>query len=152
MSTPAPRPALRKAADAHIHPAAPGHDPGTLRVATPDPAQDAPVATGWPAAGLVPSPTPSPERGLEAGRGTTGRDQPPQHRLSGPLGGTTSDSLRAAAKGAGRHRQARAKQKLVTLEVKVPKDLRKEFHAAAKADRQDPDAIVTALLQAWLHG
>jgi hypothetical protein len=32
----------------------------------------------------------------------------------------------------------------------VPKSLRKDFRAAVKADKKDPDAVVTALLTAWL--
>ena len=36
------------------------------------------------------------------------------------------------------------------LGVKVPKSLRKDFRAAVKADKKDPDAVVTALLRAWL--
>ena len=143
MSTPAPRPALKKAADAHIHPAAPGHSLHTLRPA----AGDAPVAPGAPSgcrtqlrggAPLVKSARPSPA-------------MPAPHRLSGPLRGTTSDSLRAAAKKApDRARPGKADEKPVDLGVKVPKSLRKDFRAAVKADKKDPDAVVTALLRAWL--
>ncbi len=139
MSTPAPRPALKKAADAHIHPAAPGHSLHSLRRAAddaptlPQPRDDAEPTT--------PGPTPEPS-------GTTGPDT--QHRLSGPLRGTTSDSLRAAAKKARRPPTGKASEKPVDLGVKVPKSLRKDFRAAVKSDKKDPDAVVAALLKAWL--
>jgi hypothetical protein len=140
MSTPAPRPALKKAADAHIHPAAPGHSLHTLRPAAdnpvvPEPRQDAePASSGSTAPG--------------ASAGTSG--EATQHRLSGPLRGTTSDSLRAAAKRARTRPSGKAAEKPVDLGVKVPKSLRKDFRAAVKADKKDPDAVVTALLRTWL--
>lgn len=149
MSTPAPRPALRKAADAHIHPAAPSHAPGLLRHAT-EP-QPGPDATGQVS---VPAPTVSPEggrpgaSGTPAGQGSAGAP----HRLSGALRGVTSDSLRAAGAGRRRGRADRRREKRVELTVKVPKSLRKEFLAAVKSGKKDPDDVVTALLQAWLHG
>lgn len=117
MSTPAPRPALQKSADAHIHPAAPGHKVSALRPV------DAPAKGGA---------------------------EPVQHRLSGPLRGNTSDSLRNATRKARRPPKVKSGDKSVPLEVRVPKSLRKEFKAAVKADKKDPDAVVTALLRAWL--
>lgn len=141
MSTPAPRPALKKAADAHIHPAAPGHSLHTLRPAAPEgaPALPAPRAD---AEGATTSPALAKSAGKSGGA--------VQHRLSGPLRGTTSDSLRAAAKKARTRPSGKADEKPVDLGVKVPKSLRKDFRAAAKADKKDPDAVVTALLRAWL--
>ncbi len=126
MSTPAPRPALKKAADAHIHPAAPHHPAGALRPASVVEAEAA--AAG--AAGNADAP----------GART---------RLSGPLRGTTSDSLRAAGK-AGRRRARQAQEKRVELTVKVPKSVRKDFRAAVKADGRDADEVVTDLLRTWL--
>lgn len=131
MSTPTPRPALRKAADAHIHPAAPGHSARGLRHAEDDATADQATQPEHP----DPQPT-------QAG-----------HRLSGPPTGTTSDSLRT---GKGGRRRARAdkapEEKRVDLGVQVPKSLRKELRAAAKASRRTPDEIVTALLRGWLQG
>jgi hypothetical protein len=141
MSTPAPRPALKKAADAHIHPAAPGHSLHTLRPAAPDTAPALPAPSPDP----QPSPTSAP---LAKSSGKSG--EPGPHRLSGPLRGTTSDSLRAAAKKARTRPSGKADLKPVDLGVKVPKTVRKDFRAAVKADRKDPDAVVTALLKAWL--
>lgn len=135
MSTPAPRPALKKAADAHIHPAAPGHSLHSLRPATDDVQPDATPEQDTEA-------TPDPK--------APGSDEPGQHRLSGPLRGTTSDSLRSAAKKARRRPQGKSAEKQVDLGVKVPKSLRKDFRAAAKADKKDPDVIVTALIRTWL--
>jgi hypothetical protein len=125
VSTPTPRPALKKAADAHIHPAAPGHAAHSLRHAA---EVEAAAVT---AAGTDPSGAPA-------------------HRLSGPLRGTTTDSLVTPGKG-GRRGDRRSGGKPVELTVKVPKSLRKEFRAAAKARKQDPDEIVTVLLRAWLE-
>jgi len=141
MSTPAPRPALKKAADAHIHPAAPGHSLHALRPAAPDGAP----AVGAPDPHVEPSPA-----GAAAAKSASKSSGAPQHRLSGPLRGTTSDSLRAAAKKARTRPSGKADEKPVDLGVKVPKSLRKDFRAAAKADKKDPDAVVTALLRAWL--
>jgi hypothetical protein len=131
MTTPVPRPALKKSADAHIHPAAPGNPLHALRPAPPeDP--DAPGPEG--AATTPPD----------------GADTAGSHRLSGPLHGTTSDSLRNATRKAHRPPKGKAADKLVDLGVKVPKSVRKDFRAAVKADKKDPDAVVTALLKAWL--
>jgi hypothetical protein len=141
MSTPAPRPALKKAADAHIHPAAPGHSLHTLR-----PAAEAAPALAEP--GQDAEPSPSGSAPLAKSTGKSGGAA--QHRLSGPLRGTTSDSLRAAAKKARTRPSGKAEEKPVDLGVKVPKSLRKDFRAAVKADKKDPDAVVTALLKAWL--
>ena len=138
MSTPAPRPALKKAADAHIHPAAPGHSLHSLRPAAPDWAPGAPGSA-------EPSPGRRPWSSPRARSADTA-----QHRLSGPLRGTTSDSLRAAAKKARTRPSGKADEKPVDLGVKVPKSVRKDFRAAVKADKRDPDAVVTALLKAWL--
>ena len=131
MSTPAPRPALKKAADAHIHPAAPGHSPRGLRqAADSEAAEDAGAAAPADAAGE------SSEEG---------------HRLSGPPHGTTSDSLRSGGRRAGRRGEG-GRNKLVDLGVQVPKGLRKELRAAAKASKRTPDEVVTALLRGWLNG
>jgi hypothetical protein len=141
MSTPAPRPALKKAADAHIHPAAPGHSLHTLR----------PAAEGAPARaelGQDAEPNSSGSAPLAKSIGKSG--DAAQHRLSGPLRGTTSDSLRGAAKKARTRPSGKAEEKPVDLGVKVPKSLRKDFRAAVKGDKKDPDAVVTALLKAWL--
>jgi hypothetical protein len=126
VSTPAPRPALKKAADAHIHPAAPGHSPRGLRQAADSEAIDDAAAAA---------------EAAEEG-----------HRLSGPPHGTTSDSLRSGGRRAGRRGEGGRKEKLVDLGVQVPKALRKELRAAAKASKRSPDEIVTALLQGWLNG
>lgn len=144
MNAPAPRPALRKAADAHIHPAAPGHTAHSLRQAS------------EPTAGTAPA-LPVPREDVESKAGSTsskgadpGKAIP--HRLSGPLGGTTSDSLRPNAKASRGRGRARPPEKLVEITFKVPKTVRRDFRAAVKADKKDPDEVATALLSAWLHG
>jgi hypothetical protein len=138
--TPAPRPALKKAADAHVHPAAPGHRPVLLRHPDDIPT-DAPAAT-------VPEPRvtqEAPKAGERSRRGAAGSS------LSGPLAGNTSDSLRRP-KGRAGGRRNEATGKKVELTVKIPKTLRKEFKAALKAERKDADTLVTALLRNWLDG
>lgn len=149
MTTPAPRPALRKAPDAHIHPAAPASGGMRLRAAT-EGAPEAGPAEQPTADGLAPLPGPreSADSGGEARQraGGAGGRKP-----SGPLKGITSDSLRAAGRrGAPGRRDDRAREKKVELTVQVPKSLRKEFQAAAKSRKTDPDAVVEALLRAWL--
>lgn len=148
MTVPEPRPALRKAADAHIHPAAPGHGMHTLLPAAQDPVATVAVpaprtdteGTDAPAVGKV-----GPRPGAAPAQGTSS-----PHRLSGPLRGTTSDGLRAATRQARPAKPGTSADKAVQLGVKVPKSLRKEFRAAARADRKDPDVIVAALLKSWL--
>lgn len=150
MTTPAPRPALRKAPDAHIHPAAPANGGVRLRAAAEGVADAAAGGEGRPAAPLTPVPGPrdSAEGGSDAGGGA---EDARGRRLSGPLKGVTSDSLRTAGRRGGRSRRdERPREKRVELTVQVPKSLRKEFQAAAKARRTDPDAVVEALLRAWL--
>ena len=141
MSTPAPRPALKKAADAHIHPAAPGHSLHTLRPAAP--ADPLPTPEPVPAVGPISVDAPPAKSAAKSGDAT-------QHRLSGPLRGNTSDSLRAATARARTRTSGKSAEKTVDLAVKVPKSLRRDFRAAAKAAKKDPDVIVTALLKAWL--
>ena len=138
--SPTPRPALKKAADAHIHPAAPGLRPVTLRHA------GEPAAA--PAEPSAPAPEPEPGR---AGKGGRERGARPLTALSRPLGGSTSDSLRPPGRRSG-GRPAKAGGKKVELSVKVPKTLRKEFLAAVKADRRNADDVVAALLRGWLDG
>ncbi len=140
---PAPRPALKKAADAHIHPAAPDHRPVLLRHAADSEAEA--KAASEPAAA-----TGAPEARLRQGQG------PAVHRS-----GEGQLAVRAVGREhLGQHappsragdRPAKASGKKVTLTVKIPKSLRKEFNAALKADRKDADAVVTSLLRSWLDG
>lgn len=132
MSTPTPRPALRKAADAHIHPAAPGHSTRGLKQAADSAAEQ--------------------EDGDRAAESVTTQAPEAGHRLSGPIRGNTSDSLRGGAKGGHRRsgQRARKPEKTVDLTVQVPKSVRKDFRAAVKAGKKDPNEVVTALLLAWL--
>lgn len=125
MTVPSPRPALRRAPDADVHPAAPH-----VRVVTPVAPVPAPRV----------EPEPAPEAAAKAGG---------PHRLSGPPRGRTSDTLRVLP---GRSSQKARKEKRVDLDVTVPKSLRKEFLAAAKSSGHRPDEIVETLLHGWLRG
>ncbi len=138
MTTHAPRPALRKAADAHIHPAAPSHPARPLHAVPP--VDDVP----GPGAGAV--------DGSAAAAPEPHSSAPTLHRLAGPPTGATSDALRATVARSRQGARGGSKEKAVELTVKVPKSLRKEFRAAVRADGKDPDQVATALLQAWLHG
>lgn len=147
MTSPTPRPALRRAPDADIHPAAPGQVP----------IRQAPV-------GQAETPGQSARPGVAHLRRAGSEEQPtilpvpaaPEgepHRLSGPLRGATSDSLRLAGRPTGKGGRKAAKgpkEKRVELTVRVPKSLRDDFRAALKADRRDPDEVVGALIRAWL--
>jgi hypothetical protein len=72
---------------------------------------------------------------------------PSPRRVSGPLTGITSDSLRAAGK---RGRRPSSQGKPVELTVQLPKALRKEFRAALKEQHQSADDVIAALVRAWL--
>jgi hypothetical protein len=135
VSTPAPRPALKKAADAHIHPAAPGHSPRGLKQAD-DGAEAAEAGAPSPAEN---SPAPT-------------SDEAKGHRLTAPPRGATSDSLRSRTRGRRSRGGERATkpEKTVELTVKVPKSLRRDFRDAVKSEKKDPNDVVTALLRAWL--
>lgn len=130
MTAAIPRPALRKAPDAHVHPADPTRTTG------------APPPRAMPAA-VAPSAQPA------------AVPLPRLHRLSGPPRGATSDTLRTKKGGRAQERRARAaakqaKEKKVELTVKVPKSLRKDLRAAAKASGRTPDEVITSLIRAWI--
>ncbi len=147
MTSPTPRPALRRAPDADIHPAAPGQVPN----------REAPVEHA-----VTPGQAARPGVAHLRRAGSEEQSAPPAvppgpegepHRLSGPLRGATSDSLRLAGRSPGKSGRKAAKgpkEKRVELTVRVPKSLRDDFRAALKADRRDPDEVVGALIRAWL--
>jgi hypothetical protein len=138
---PTPRPALRKAPDATIHPAAPVADDSLAPVVDPKVAKKV----------------------------VKDSQQRPAHlRPVVGLGGSTSDVLRRApeteekkrdkGKSKGKAGKKRAKkaakvhQRRVDLKVKVPKDVRQALRSNAKARGTSVDDVVTNVLQGWLHG
>lgn len=187
MTNPSPRPALRKAADAEVHPAAPrparsprAREDGIVVAPVPEarPAPEAGPVTVEPAA---PAPLKPPKkRHAEADRPA----RPTKRKFSG----STSDHLRvpevaeaggpaqrsaldalfdgdpvpAPARVAEQPGKAKAPKadrptnlmsgKLVDLEARVPKALRKAARDEAKRRGLDVDAVVTDLLHAWLTG
>lgn len=154
--SPAPRPALKKAADAHIHPAAPGQRPFLLRHAGQAPAagEPQPDASIDADAASAAGQHKSQREGAKAKDGNGGRAADPITKvgtLSKPLAGNTSDSLRRPGRRAG-GRTPKASGKKVEFSVKIPKSLRKEFRTALKAERKDADAVVASLLRSWLDG
>lgn len=137
-SNPAPRPALRKAPDATVHPAAPVVTPGSNPPVV-DPHVEAPEAV------LRPRPT--------------------HLRPVVGLGGSTSDALRKAPpkKAAKRVKGDKELKKMskkerkrhlrrVSLQVEVPKDVRSRLRSNAKARGTSVDDVVTSVLQGWLDG
>jgi IS5 family transposase len=135
-SNPSPRPALRKAPDASVHPAAP-------------------VVTPYSPPAVVPS--------KEVPKAAAEPKRRVHLRPVVGLGGKTSDVLRTA-RVQGDEKKARAKQakklskkarqrreRRVELQVKVPKELRKKLRQNAKARGTSVDDVVTAVLEGWLR-
>jgi hypothetical protein len=142
-TNPTPRPALRKAPDASVHPAAPVVGPAD------------PPAVVEPSARAASSATP----------------RPTHLRPVVGLGGVTSDGLRKAPeekkskKGKGQaktktkgkvdkesKKAAKVHMRRVDLKVKVPKEVRQALRTNAKARGTSVDDVVTNVLQGWLHG
>lgn len=136
-SNPNPRPALRKAPDASVHPAAPVVGPSD------------------------PPPVVEPADR----KGSSASPRPTHLRPVVGLGGVTSDGLRKAPeekkakKGKGKakadkqsKKAAKVHQRRVDLKVKVPKEVRRALRTNAKARGTSVDDVVTNVLQGWLHG
>lgn len=129
---PQPRPALKRAEDADLHPAlavAPTQLPTQLGRDTP---QTPDVAVAQDRAKSKPK-----GKGKRKRKESTGKDQP--RFLS--AGRATSDVLRPRERG---------DDKPAKLSVKVPKQVRKEIRAIAKHSGTSVDAIVAQALSEWL--
>lgn len=132
---PQPRPALKRAEDADLHPAlavAPTQLPTQLgrdTPDTPDVAVDVDVAKKKRKA-----------KGKRKGKGKSAADGSRDRRFLS-AGRATSDVLRP---------HEREDDKPVKLSVKVPKRVRKEIHAIAKHSGTSVDAIVGQALSEWL--
>ncbi len=130
---PQPRPALKRAEDADLHPAlavAPSQLPTQLGRDTPDTvdvAVDRDVDS-------------KKSKGKRKGKRKNDADDSRDRRFLS-AGRATSDVLRP---------QERASDKPVKLSVKVPKRVRKEIHAIAKHSGTSVDAIVAQALSEWL--
>lgn len=124
-----PRPALKRAEDADLHPAlsvAPAQLP--TQVARDSSARRLAAATAAPDA---PAPT----------TGKSGKSKKEGRKKFQSAGQATSDSLRA---------KPDKDTKLVKLDAKVPKRVRQEVRAIAKHSGTSVDAIVTQALTEWL--
>jgi hypothetical protein len=115
--TPEPRPALRKAPDGGLHPAAPRPMPT-------DPAAEASEGS-------------SPFRPGDLRARKTGA-------AKGSSKAASSDQSKSKGKGKA------AKEPTAELTVTVPKHLRKQAKARAKADRLKLDDVVATLLRGWV--
>lgn len=173
MTNPTPRPALRKAEDADVHPAAP------KPARSPRPPRQAAPRTTAPAApepAPAPAPAPAPTATAAAPAETKPRkkrryETPPavpvavKKRARKDFAGTTSDHLRPADAPTAAHDElhdrAGKKQKKAAdlmgggtgkLTVVVPKRLRKAAEKEAARRGLDVDAVVADLLHAWLTG
>ncbi len=119
MNNPAPRPALRKAPDADIHPAIPQTDQATidLRAAT----QATPAIKHEVS---VTSTVPEPKKA-----------EPKK------------DSTKKALVHPKAHKR---KAKRIALRVKVPRSVRSQLRATAKARGTSVDDVVSTVLEGWL--
>jgi hypothetical protein len=170
MTNPTPRPALRKAEDADVHPAAPRPVRSPRAPRKPAPRDTSARAASSAATGTT--------------RSTAAADAAPAAaaptKRTRAFSGSTSDAVRMpdveSAPSAEPARRSRAAQqtspqgtakagpeglttdeaaklmtgKTVVVEVHLPKRLRKAAAAEAKARGLDVDAVVADLLHAWL--
>lgn len=130
-SNPAPRQALRRSADAQIHPATSKVGP-TLAPVDATPAGPGSAERAEPAA-----------PGRSAAGRKRGGSKPPKK-----FTGATSDVLRPAPDPD----RDLLLGKLVTIEVSVPKRLRKAARTQAEHHGTTLDAVVTGLLAGWVDG
>ncbi len=180
MTNPTPRPALRKAEDATVHPAAPRpvrarRTPAAATLAPSPPAAAAPAA---PASG----PRTIAEANIAANeaaalRRTKAKDAPnavvvaPVEKTKSKkrkFSGSTTDHLRMPDADVAPALTPRAPKRVhvpeppgksvlmtgksVDLDVKVPKKLRSAANAEAKKRGLDLDAVTAELLHTWLTG
>lgn len=178
MTNPSPRPALRKAEDAAVHPAAPRPARATR---APKPAPTAADPT------VVPGPRTIADTNRDANAAAAERARkakgkpaaapaaapPKAARKKHKFSGSTSDHLRVPdtefvehpkpkgeRKAAGKPKPAAAKKKpagdelmsgkVVDLGARVPKKLRTAARDEAKRRGLDLDAVTTELLHEWL--
>lgn len=125
MNPPKPRPALRRADDAGVHPA--------LSIA---PSQAPPTALA----------------GRVTDAGAAGDDQsklPPRPKDKAGKKGKKAEPFRGAGKATSDVYRARS-DKRVSLQVQVPKSVRKELRAVSKASDTPMDELVTEIFTTWL--
>ena len=140
-SNPAPRPALRKAPDASVHPAAPVVTPGSNPPVV-DPHAEAPEA------GLRPRPTHlRPVVGLGGSTSDALRKTPPKKSVKGAKNVKSDKKLKKMSK-----KERKRHLRRVSLQVEVPKDVRSRLRSNAKARGTSVDDVVTSVLQGWLDG
>ncbi|CAB4926566.1 unannotated protein [freshwater metagenome] len=174
MSNPTPRPALNKAEDASIHPATsrPNHadakpaDPSGSTPAAERPQQPTKPRNARAASTRKPA-APARKFGGSTSDHLRVPDQPADPSAEAEVPATptptptpTPKKKPAAPTQATKASQTRAAKppvdlmggKMTTLEVVVPKRLRKAAKAEAKARGLDVDAVVSELLHAWLTG
>ena len=148
MTNPTPRPALRKAEDATIHPAA----PRPARSPKPSPAKAAPAKAAPVVEQVAPVVPVAPV--VEA--------EPSPSKKKRKFGGATSDHLRVDADDAPSKKKSSTKKaaestrddlmqgKPTDLEVEVPKALRKAAAKKAKAEGLDLQTVVIDALHAYV--
>ena len=162
MSNPPPRPALRKAPDAHAHPALPPVVAPAAPVAPPA-APVAPMAPGAP-------PVAPKARPLPAAVPVPPSSVPPSSATASPTPatGSASDTLRPrkakkqktpqeSREHRKRHRDLAVpaktdKEKTVVVEVPMPKSLRRRLDARAEELGYGREEAVLLLLRAWIDG
>lgn len=120
MINPGPRPALRKAPDADLHPASSAENPQEVSV------EGAIVGATEPAAVI------------------------PLQGRSRRLGGATSDTLLPRKQSPNGKPARKPAEKRVQLRVRVPKSVRAQLRARAKARGTSVDDVVSTVLAGWL--
>jgi hypothetical protein len=177
MTNPTPRPALRKADDATVHPAAPrparrrapAPTPAPLETAAADPAvttATGAAATAADAAGSAGGATTAAKSGSKSGSASRAKSttKPAGKSATKPakdraFRGSTSDHLRPSSAAPAAQARPKMKElaalldgKPVDLDVRVPKNLRKAARSQAKKRGLDLDAVTTELLYGWITG
>lgn len=134
VTNPAPRPALRKAPDARVHPAAPVVGPDS----PPGVVQPKPMAGAKAPTHLRPV------------VGIGGSTSDVLRRVPDEAGKADSKKAKKQAKKAAKAERKRRHAR-VELQVKVPKDVRNQLRKNAKARGTSVDDVVTSVLEGWLH-
>lgn len=152
---PAPRPALRRAPDADVHPAAPKHGPDAAGGVAPRPAAEgaAPLTApgGVPVDAAPPAEPPAPPvPPAPVGPAAVGPAAMPRTRAGvtpQPLPLTGGGLRRARGRATSDALRGKGGDKLVDLGVRVPKSLRKQLRQAAESRGMSPDELVALLLR-----
>lgn len=128
MKNPAPRPALRRAPDAAVHPALGAGTVNTIDLRSPQRDRTADVATS-------PSPGLSPKESKDAKAAKRGKKARPA------TSATKTKPGKKAKRGKKAHR--------IDMHLRIPADVRHQLRSTAKARGTSVDEVVTSVLEGW---